>query len=87
MQGPQPNRDPTKTVFVHVARAEYPEEFDSGSGYNYFIDASGLILEEQNMSQITEEELAEMQEAEGLLLQDEISNSSAGIGHRTLDEN
>ena len=87
MQGPQPNRDPTKTVFVHVARAEYPEEFDSGSGYNYFMDASGLILEEQNMSQITEEELAEMQEAEGLLLEDEISNSSAGIGHRTLNEN
>ena len=74
-----------RTVLVHAARSEMTEA-GSGYGYGYFVDPSGQVLEEQNLSQITDEEIAQMQEDDGNLIESQLNGSDHEISHHMVDD-
>jgi hypothetical protein len=82
--GTRPEGD-AKVVYVQVARSDIVGDF-GGSGYHCSIgDPMDQIAEEYDLSQVTEEELAQIQEAEAILLEEESSQGSHII-HQQDDE-
>jgi hypothetical protein len=82
MRNPAPvqaNNLQAGAVYIEAAYADIVEE---GSGYGYFIDPSGHQLEEQFSHQISNEELAEIQEAEGFQHEAESSFGDGSVVHQ-----